>query len=52
MSSNFSIKVTNQKIKAKHPQIALLILTVHDDEEYIVQLLEAGGSWRGGRSAS
>ena len=31
-------------IKAKHPAIAVLVLTIHDDEEYIIGFLEAGAA--------
>jgi len=33
-----------KEIKAKHPAIAVLILTVHDEEEYIMGLLTAGAA--------
>ena len=33
-----------RQIKARHPDVAVLILTIHDEEEYICGLLEAGAS--------
>ena len=33
-----------KRIKAACPEIALLVLTIHDDEEYILSLLEAGAA--------
>jgi DNA-binding NarL/FixJ family response regulator len=33
-----------KQIKAAHPEISVLVLTVHDDEEYIAALLEAGAA--------
>ena len=32
------------EIKAKHPNIAVLVLTVHNDTEYILKILEAGAA--------
>ena len=32
-----------RKIKAKHPEIMVLVLTIHDDIEHIFSILEAGG---------
>jgi two-component system, NarL family, response regulator LiaR len=32
------------QIKAKHPNIAVLVLTVHNDTEYILKILEAGAA--------
>ncbi len=37
------IEATKQ-IKAKNPQIAVLVLTVHDDIEHVVGILEAGAA--------
>jgi len=31
-------------IKASHPQTAILVLTVHSDDEYILEILKAGAS--------
>ena len=33
-----------RQIKSEHPAIAVLVLTIYDDEEYIVGLLEAGAA--------
>lgn len=33
-----------KQIKAKHPNIAVLVLTIHDEDEYIVGLLQAGAA--------
>jgi two-component system response regulator DegU len=33
-----------RQIKAAHPETSVLVLTVHDDEEYIAALLEAGAT--------
>lgn len=33
-----------RQIKANHPNIAVLVLTIHDDEEYCLGLLEAGAA--------
>lgn len=33
-----------KQIKRDHPEIAVLVLTVHDDEEYITGLLDAGAA--------
>ena len=33
-----------RRIKASHPDIAILVLTVHDDAEYIFGILEAGAA--------
>lgn len=33
-----------QRIKEKYPDIAVLVLTVHDDNEHILRLLEAGAA--------
>ncbi len=33
-----------RKIKAEHPSVRVLVLTVHDEEEYILGLLEAGAT--------
>jgi len=33
-----------EQIKSKHPTIPVLILTVHDEDEYIIELLEAGAA--------
>ena len=35
---------TTQQIKAKHPNIAIIALTIHEDEEYFFKMLEAGAS--------
>lgn len=31
-----------RRIKASHPEIAILVLTVHDEEEYVLGMLKAG----------
>jgi NarL family two-component system response regulator LiaR len=33
-----------RQIKASHPQIAILVLTVHSDDEYILGILQAGAA--------
>jgi DNA-binding NarL/FixJ family response regulator len=33
-----------RSIKSTHPQVSVLILTVHDDEQYVFALLEAGAA--------
>jgi len=33
-----------RKIKAEHPEIVVLVLTIHDEDEYIMGLLEAGAA--------
>ncbi len=33
-----------RRIKATHPTIAILVLTIHDEDEYIVGLLQAGAA--------
>ena len=33
-----------KRIKEKHPEIAVLVLTAHDDEEYVFALLQAGAN--------
>jgi NarL family two-component system response regulator LiaR len=33
-----------RQIKAKHPNIAILVLTVHDDSEHILSILDAGAA--------
>jgi len=33
-----------KKIKSAHPDIAVLVLTIHDDEEYIIGFFEAGAA--------
>jgi DNA-binding NarL/FixJ family response regulator len=33
-----------RQIKAAHPETSVLVLTIHDDEEYIAALLEAGAA--------
>jgi DNA-binding NarL/FixJ family response regulator len=33
-----------KQIKAAHPETSVLVLTVHDDEEYIAAILEAGAA--------
>jgi two-component system, NarL family, response regulator LiaR len=33
-----------RRIKATHPQVSVLILTVHDEEQYVFALLEAGAA--------
>jgi DNA-binding NarL/FixJ family response regulator len=35
---------TTRQIKRDHPEINVLVLTVHDNEEYFRQVLEAGAS--------
>ena len=34
----------SRRIKERHPDVAVLALTIHDDAEYVVALLEAGAS--------
>jgi two-component system, NarL family, response regulator LiaR len=33
-----------QQIKAKHPAIAVLVLTIHSDEQHVLEILEAGAA--------
>jgi NarL family two-component system response regulator LiaR len=33
-----------RQIKARHPEIAVLVLTIHDDEQHAVDILEAGAA--------
>src|SRR4030042_2808950 len=33
-----------RQIKAEHPEIAVVIFTIHDDDEYIMGLLRAGAA--------
>ncbi len=33
-----------KRIKEKHPEIAVLVLTAHDDDEYVFALLQAGAN--------
>jgi NarL family two-component system response regulator LiaR len=33
-----------RRIKAKHPEIAVLVLTIHTDEQHALQILEAGAA--------
>ncbi|GAI76060.1 unnamed protein product [marine sediment metagenome] len=33
-----------RRVKTEHPQIAILILTMHDEEEHIVELMRAGAA--------
>jgi len=33
-----------RRIKAEHPQISVLVLTVHDDDPYVYAMLEAGAA--------
>jgi NarL family two-component system response regulator LiaR len=33
-----------RQIKAAHPEVSVLVLTIHDDEEYIAALLDAGAA--------
>ena len=33
-----------KQIKANHPEASVLVLTVHDDEEYVAALLDAGAA--------
>jgi two-component system response regulator NreC len=33
-----------QKLKERHPKVAVLVLTMHEDESYVFQLLRAGAS--------
>ncbi|MBT7074039.1 MAG: response regulator transcription factor, partial [Anaerolineae bacterium] len=35
---------TTQIIKAKFPEMAIIALTIHEDEEYFFKMLEAGAS--------
>ncbi len=35
---------TTEQIKTKHPNIAIIALTIHEDEEYFFKMLEAGAS--------
>ncbi len=37
------IKVT-ERIKAKYPDVAVVALTIHDDEQYFFEMLQAGAS--------
>jgi len=37
------IKVT-ERIKSKYPDVAVVALTIHDDEQYFFKMLEAGAS--------
>ena len=37
------IEATRQ-LKAKHPQIAVVALTIHEDEQYFFEMLQAGAS--------
>jgi len=34
----------SRRIKIKNPEIAIIVLTIHDDREYILELLQAGVS--------
>jgi two-component system response regulator NreC len=36
--------VTTKKIKEKYPQVKVLIMTMHDDEEYLFRALKIGAS--------
>ncbi len=36
--------ITTQIIKAKFPEMAVIALTIHEDEEYFFKMLEAGAS--------
>ena len=33
-----------RQIKAKHPHIAIIVLTVHDEDEYVMELVQAGAA--------
>ncbi len=33
-----------RRIHQSHPEVKILVLTIHDNEEYLFQVLEAGGS--------
>ncbi|MFC2013909.1 response regulator [Chloroflexota bacterium] len=33
-----------RQIKAKHPEIAVLVLTIHSDEQHAIEILEAGAA--------
>lgn len=33
-----------RQIKARHPETAVLVLTIHDDEQHVVEILEAGAA--------
>ncbi len=33
-----------RRINQAHPEVKVLVLTIHDDEEYLFQILEAGGA--------
>jgi two-component system response regulator NreC len=33
-----------RRLKAKHPQIAVVALTIHEDEQYFFEMLQAGAS--------
>jgi DNA-binding NarL/FixJ family response regulator len=33
-----------RRIKAKHPQVSVIVLTVHDEDQYVFALLEAGAA--------
>lgn len=41
---NVSGLEATKQIKAEHPSIAVLVLTVHDEDEYVVRLLTAGAA--------
>lgn len=43
MPKTSGLEATRQ-IKEKHPECAVLVLTVHDDEEFVSALLDAGAS--------
>jgi two-component system response regulator NreC len=41
---DFSGIEATRKIKADHPEIAVVALTIHDDEQYFFEMLQAGAS--------
>ncbi len=41
---DFSGIEATRRIKAAHPQIAVVALTIHDDEQYFFEMLQAGAS--------
>jgi len=41
---NVSGLEATKQIKAEHPSVAVLVLTVHDEDEYVVRLLTAGAA--------
>ncbi|MFM8320195.1 MAG: response regulator [Chloroflexota bacterium] len=41
---DFSGIEATRQIKARHPQIAIVALTIHEDEQYFFKMLQAGAS--------